>query len=476
MKNKDLLHTKEYYNKNGELVSFHIWCSYKDPLSKKYKQNVKSYKIPNNLKGKKELDAFRLQCQLDLKEQTERLANGILNKPAEDMGFYEFAEKWVENILIRNKQSYSHYNRCKGYLKIFKEKLGKYTLKGLNQLIVQEFCYWLCKRTYKKETIIVKQSIKQLAKEQHLTTRNIAEKCGLAHTTVELLYKVGNRVSRETANKICNGLNIPIEEYFNIKSEQVYYSLSDNRAIKVMLHTILKSAERQGIIDRNCASSDLIEPVTGTKGDKQIFEDLESIKQFIQCINLETDIRKKVAFSLFINLGIRSTELVGLEWKDFDFEKEQVSICRDSIYAPGFGVVTKETKTKKSSRTISIPSNLISLLKQYKDYWEKEKSLHGNLWINTDRLFTTWDGKNMAGSTVAKWLRKFEEDNNLKLVTPHGLRHTNITMQLVNGVDIKTVSARAGHSNISTTLNIYTHYTSEADKKASNLINKLLFT
>lgn len=165
-----------------------------------------------------------------------------------------------------------------------------------------------------------------------------------------------------------------------------------------------------------------------------------------------------------------------MEWKDFDFEKEQVSICRDSIYVPGFGVVTKETKTKKSSRTISIPSNLISLLKQYKDYWEKEKSLHGNLWINTDRLFTTWDGKNMAGSTVAKWLRKFEEDNNLKLVTPHGLRHTNITMQLVNGVDIKTVSARAGHSNISTTLNIYTHYTSEADKKASNLINKLLFT
>lgn len=53
MKNKDLLHTKEYYNKNGELVSFHIWCSYKDTLSKKYKQNVKSYKIPNNLKGKK---------------------------------------------------------------------------------------------------------------------------------------------------------------------------------------------------------------------------------------------------------------------------------------------------------------------------------------------------------------------------------------------------------------------------------------
>ena len=475
MKNKDLLHTKEYYNKNGELVSFHIWCNYKDPLSQKFKQNVKSYKIPSNLKGKKEIDAFRLQCQLDLKKQTETLANGIVNKPKEDMGFYEFAEHWVETILIRNKQSYSHYNRCKGYLKIFKDKLGKYTLRGLNQIVVQEFCNWLCVRTYTKESITVKQSIKQIAKEQNLTTRKIAELCGLAHTTVELIYKTGNKVSRDTANRICKGLDISINDYFTIKSEKVPYSLSDNRAIKVMLHTILKSAMKMGYVDKNCASSEFIDKVTGTTGEKQIFEDLTSIRHFIECVNNETDFRKKVAFSLFINLGLRCTELVGLEWKDFDFENGQVSICRNSIYAPGFGVVTKDTKTKKSNRTISLTPEIASILKSYKEYWDEQKRLYGSLWANTDRLFTTWNGKNMAGSTVAKWLRKFEEDNNLKLVTPHGLRHTNITMQLVNGTDLKTVSARAGHSNISTTLNIYTHYTKEADKKASDLISKLLY-
>jgi integrase len=81
----------------------------------------------------------------------------------------------------------------------------------------------------------------------------------------------------------------------------------------------------------------------------------------------------------------------------------------------------------------------------------------------------------MSNATVANWLKDFEIKNNLKRVTLHGLRHTIITMQIVNGVDIKTVSARAGHRDIQTTLNIYSHYTKESDQKASELINKILY-
>ena len=61
-------------------------------------------------------------------------------------------------------------------------------------------------------------------------------------------------------------------------------------------------------------------------------------------------------------------------------------------------------------------------------------------------------------------------------MTLHGLRHTNITMQIINGMDIKTVSSRAGHKDIQTTLNIYSHYTNESDKKASDLIGQLLYS
>ena len=52
----------------------------------------------------------------------------------------------------------------------------------------------------------------------------------------------------------------------------------------------------------------------------------------------------------------------------------------------------------------------------------------------------------------------------------HDLRHTHATLLIANGINMKTVSSRLGHSNISTTMNIYTHPLSDNDKKASNMI------
>ena len=145
------------------------------------------------------------------------------------------------------------------------------------------------------------------------------------------------------------------------------------------------------------------------------------------------------------------------------------------MYVYGFGVITKGTKNKSSTRTIKMPSNLTLILQEYKTWWDKEKRMHGDLWAKTDKLFVQNGGKDMSNATIGIWLKAFVREHNLKPVTLHGLRHTNITMQIVNGVDIKTVSARVGHSDIQTTLNIYSHYTKESDKKASDLINKLLY-
>ena len=123
-----------------------------------------------------------------------------------------------------------------------------------------------------------------------------------------------------------------------------------------------------------------------------------------------------------------------------------------SLYIYGFGVITKGTKNESSARVISLPNNFVKLLKEYKIWWDNEKFLHGDLWLNTDRLFVRNDGKDMPNATIASWLKEFQEKNGLKRVTLHGLRHTNITMLIANGVDIKTVSARVGHSDIKTTV------------------------
>lgn len=474
MKNsKDIMHVRERYNKKGEL-SFILYCSGKDAFTKKYKLHAKTYKVPNNLKGKKEIEKFRINCQLEFKEEVDKKSKGILANEGKKIYFYDYAEKWVEDILRYNNDAYNHYSHCKLHLKIFKEKFGLYTLDEMTLPVIQNFCDWLCERTYKKEIIIVKKDIRQAMKEKKVSFKQTWQECGISNATLCTALKVGNRISKDTAKKICNYLNINFNSYFEMKSEEVPYSRCANKSLKTMLHSILARAVQERLIPINYATKEYTKSVTGTKGKKEIYDTIEDIREFVAKANEEKDIRKKVAFLIGLNLGLRGAEIAGLEWKDINFENEIISINKNTMYVNGFGIITKTTKNNSSTRIIRLPSNLVSLLKDYKVWWDEEKAKHGDLWENTDRLFVQNCGKDMCNATISNWLKKFEIENNLKHVTLHGLRHTNITMQITNGVDIKTVSARVGHSDTQTTLNIYSHYTKESDKKASELIDKII--
>ena len=471
--NKDIMYVKERHNKRGEL-SFELHCSGKDAFTKKYKVYVRTYKVPNDLKGKKEIEKFRINCQLEFKEEVDKKSKGILANEGKKIYFYDYAEKWVEDILRYNNDAYNHYSHCKLHLKIFKEKFGLYTLEEMTLPVIQQFCDWLCERTYKKEIIIVKKDIRQAMEEQKVSFKQTWQECGISNATLCTALKVGNRISKDTAKKICNYLNINFNSYFEMKSEEVPYSRCANKSLKTMLHSILARAVQERLIPINYATKEYTKSVTGTKGKKEIYDTIEDIREFVAKANEEKDIRKKVAFLIGLNLGLRGAEIAGLEWKDIDFENEIISINKNTMYVNGFGIITKTTKNNSSTRIIRLPSNLVSLLKEYKVWWDEEKAKHGDLWEKTDRLFVQNCGKDMSNATISNWLKKFELDNNLKHVTLHGLRHTNITMQITNGVDIKTVSARVGHSDIQTTLNIYSHYTKESDKKASDLIDKII--
>ena len=472
MKNKNIMFVKERYDRNNNL-KLELHCSGKDSLTKKYKVYVKTYSVPDNIKSKKEIEKFSLQCQIEWKNEVDKLSKGICYID-NDIKFCDYAEKYVEDILKYNKDSYNYYSSCLANLKILKEKFGLYTLKEMNLAVIKKFCDWLCERTYKKEIVTVKDDLKKIIKEKGMTLTKTAKESGISSTTLKVALNIGNKVDKLTAKKICDYLEIPIDKFFKIECLNVPYSKDANRNLKTLLKGILQEAVRNGLIEVNYASSGYTKPVGGSKKEKEIYSSKEEIKEFLMCLDKEEDIRKKVAFSVGIYLGLRGAEISGLEWKDIDFDKNTLSINKNTMYIYGFGVITKGTKNESSARVISLPNNFVKLLKEYKIWWDNEKFLHGDLWLNTDRLFVRNDGKDMPNATIASWLKEFQEKNSLKRVTLHGLRHTNITMLIANGVDIKTVSARVGHSDIKTTLNIYAHYVKESDEKASQLIDKLL--
>jgi len=122
-----------------------------------------------------------------------------------------------------------------------------------------------------------------------------------------------------------------------------------------------------------------------------------------------------------------------------------------------------------SKRALKQPSEVMALLKDYKAWQAQERLKSGDMWKDVigfkilsgsgysikeavnDRIFTTSDGNLICPDTINFWLERFLEKKNLPIVTPHSLRHTNITLQIAAGVSLRTISARAGHSLTSTT-------------------------
>ena len=181
------------------------------------------------------------------------------------------------------------------------------------------------------------------------------------------------------------------------------------------------------------------------------------------------NIRLLIELALFT--GMRRGEIVGLKWSDINFDKQCLSVKR-SIYKPrGEKSIEKEPKSHSSIRTIAIPNRLCETLKDYKESQE-EYSLSLAAWKNLYYVFTDDIGNVMNPQTPTKQFSHFLARHDIRHLKFHCLRHTSATILLSNGCDIKTVSARLGHSSIDTT-NIYVHVLESVDRQAATTFENL---
>jgi len=96
------------------------------------------------------------------------------------------------------------------------------------------------------------------------------------------------------------------------------------------------------------------------------------------------------------------------------------------------------------------------------------------LGVKNDLIFTSTTGSYKPKRTLQDWFKRFIAMYNLKPLTYHELRHTSATMLLANGIPLKNVAERMGHSRASTTANIYAHAIPRFDKDASNVFGEIL--
>ena len=198
---------------------------------------------------------------------------------------------------------------------------------------------------------------------------------------------------------------------------------------------------------------------------------IEEAKAILTAAKTEPiNIRLLIEIALFT--GMRRGEIVGLKWSDINLDKQCLSVKR-SIYKPkGEKSIEKEPKSHSSIRTIAIPNCLCITLQEYKEYQNSYALSHGVAWQNLDYIFTDEFGNVMNPQTPTKQFSHFLVRHNIRHLKFHCLRHTSATLLLSNGCDIKTVSARLGHSSIETT-DIYVHLLKEVDKKAITAFDNL---
>ena len=226
-------------------------------------------------------------------------------------------------------------------------------------------------------------------------------------------------------------------------------------------------AAKMDVVSENPCSK-----VTIPKGEvkeKQIYSQ-EEIALLLSKINNEPT-KYRAFFFLVAYSGFRRSEMLGLEWKDVDFENNVISINRTSNYTAERGIYTDTTKTKRSKRVLKISPYIMEILKKLKAEQEEEAFRLGDKWIESDRLFVKWDGSPMNNQTPYGWLKEFCEKNEMPFYGIHSFRHFAASALISAGLDVVTVSGALGHCDSGTTLNIYSHMFQTAQARVAQAMD-----
>lgn len=169
-----------------------------------------------------------------------------------------------------------------------------------------------------------------------------------------------------------------------------------------------------------------------------------------------------------LSAGLRIGEICALQWKDIDMDKMILHV-RDTlerVYTPEDDTHTRlmmgSAKTRNSVRDIPLTKDVRQLL---------EALMKGQ---DPDNFLLSASPRPLEPRTYRYYYHRYMKSAGLPYVRFHGLRHSFATRCIESGCDIKTVSVLLGHSNISTTLNLYVHPNNEQKLKCMETVSRYL--
>ena len=227
--------------------------------------------------------------------------------------------------------------------------------------------------------------------------------------------------------------------------------------IHSILHKTLDQAMKWGLVPRNV--SDLVEAPSPKRRPPTIF-DSNQVNTFLNSVK---EHRYYPIYVLAIYCGFREGEVLGIHFEDIDLEKGMINV-RHAVQALKGGIVITEPKTESSRRSVTVPEFALDVLKKHLEQLENNQGL----------IFSTSTGKPISPRNLIRHFKKALATAGLPEIRFHDLRHTSATLLLSAGVHPKVVQERLGHSQISLTLDTYSHVLPTLQEDAAEKINGIL--
>ncbi len=238
--------------------------------------------------------------------------------------------------------------------------------------------------------------------------------------------------------------------------------------IHAVLRRALGRAVRWGWIARNVAT--LVDPPRVRRHEIQPLSPSE-IGRLFEALDRE---RLRALYILALSTGLRQGELLGLAWEDLDLRAGRVRVRRALQRVEGVSTFV-EPKSERSRRTVPVPGFACEALVAHRMGQEREREEAGSRWRGEGELvFCTALGMPLHASTVSHQFPRILKQAGIRPRRFHDLRHSCATVLAGAGVPARVVMELLGHSQISLTMNTYSHVLPEMQREAGQRMEDFL--
>ena len=235
-----------------------------------------------------------------------------------------------------------------------------------------------------------------------------------------------------------------------------------------LLRNALGEAERLDLVPRNVARAVRMPSVPKFEA---------SALDADQARNLLTTLRGnrlQALFSVTLVLGLRRGEVLGLTWPDVDFDSNTIHV-RKSLQRVDGGLQLVPTKTRSSNALIPAPPSLMKILSIHRTQQQRERLALGTRWPGNDFVFTSSTGTPIDPRNIDRVWKDLREEAGLPPLRFHDLRHSCATILAELGVHPRVAMEMLRHSQISMTMDTYTHVASAMQRDAAANLESALF-